>query len=125
MRYSEHKSRLHIERGTQRAIFFRMVAPALWPLAVLIFSAVVVAESRLHGAIIWFTPIKIAMLAMWAWVIFGSYRPDILFKWAWKLSPIKLHPNCADEFQLGLEKIRRFVGKDIKRPAEQAKQAGP
>ena len=91
-----------------------MVAPALWPLAVIIFSIVVWAENVLDGEIIWFTPIKFAMLAMWAWIIFGSYRPDILFKWAWERGPIKLHPNCADSFQQGLEKVRRVVGKDVR-----------
>ena len=110
-----------IEHGTQQSIFLRMLAPLLWPLAVLTFSVVVVAESRLDGSIIWFTPKKIAMLLIWAWAISAAYRPDVVFQWGWKVFPIKLHPNCADEFQQGLEKIRRFVGKNIKKPAEQAK----
>ncbi len=54
------------------------------------------------------------MAVMWAGAIFGFYRPDIVFQWGWKVSPIKLHPNCADEFQRGLEKIRRVVGKDVR-----------
>ena len=107
MPHSEHKSRTLIERGIRRAICLRSFAPFLWPLAIITFVVLTMIDNSINGSVTWFTPKKIAMVLIWAWAIFAFYRPDFVLKWLWKLSPIKLHPNCTESFQVGLEKIRR------------------